>query len=101
MEILMLEKLDNFLLGIVTGVLLPAILYFIFVYPKMSHYSFIQGYYGDILIKFLPIFLSRCIFPNALLFFLFTWKDRLRFAKGILISTAVLTALLLLISFIL
>jgi hypothetical protein len=101
MEILMLEKIDNFLLGLVTGVILPALLYMLFVYPKMSHYSFIEGYYGDILIKFLPIFLSRCIFPNALLFFFFTWKDKLKVAKGILISTAVLTAILLFISFIL
>jgi hypothetical protein len=97
----MLRKLDNFILGIVVGVVLPALLYMLFVYPKMSHYSFIEGYYKDILIKFLPIFLSRCIFPNALLFFLFTWKDQLKFAKGILISTAVLTAVLLFISFVL
>jgi hypothetical protein len=97
----MLEKLDNFILGLVTGVLLPAALYMLFVYPKMNHYSFIEGYFSDILIKFLPLFLSRCIFPNALLFFLFTWKDKLKFAKGILISTAVLTAILLFISFIL
>jgi hypothetical protein len=97
----MLQKLDNFIFGIVSGIVLPCILYMIFVYPRMSHYSIMEGYYSDILIKFLPLFLSRCIFPNALLFFLFTWKDKLKFAKGILISTAILTAILLFISFIL
>jgi hypothetical protein len=97
----MLNKLDNFILGIITGACLPLILYFVFVFPKMNHYSFIEGFYGDILLKFLPIFLSRCIFPNALLFFFFTWKDKLKVAKGILISTSVLTAVLLLISFVL
>jgi hypothetical protein len=97
----MLKKLDNFVLGIITGVLLPVLLYMLFVFPKMHHYSFIEGFYKDIIIQFLPIFLSRCIFPNALLFFFFTWKDKLKIAKGILISTAVLTAILLFISFIL
>jgi hypothetical protein len=101
MELLTWKKLDNFILGVVAGVVLPALFYFLFVYPKMSHYSFMTGYYRDIVIKFLPVFLSRCIFPNALLFFFFTWKDHLKIAKGILLSTAVLTALLLFISFIL
>ena len=97
----MLNKLDNFLLGIISGTLLPLVLYFLFVFPKMNHYSFIEGYFSNILLKFLPIFLSRCIFPNALLFFFFTWKDKLKVAKGILISTSVLTAALLFISFLL
>ena len=93
----MLEKLDNFLLGIITGIVLPALIYLIFIHSKIDVYSFIKGFYTDIL----PVFLSRCIFPNALLFFFFAWKDKLKFAKGILISTAALTAILLFISFIL
>jgi hypothetical protein len=97
----MWKKLDNFMLGIAAGIILPVVLYFIFVYPKMSHYSFMVGYYRDIVVKFLPVFLSRCIFPNALIFFFFTWKDQLNIAKGILLSTAVLTAILLFISFVL
>lgn len=97
----MWKKLDNFILGLAIGALLPVLLYFIFVFPKMNHYSFMVGYYRDIIVKFLPIFLSRCIFPNALIFFFFTWKDHLKIAKGILYSTAVLTAVLLFISFVL
>ena len=97
----MWKKLDNFIVGIILGAIIPAALYMIFVYPKMNHYSFIEGFYRDILIKFLPVFLSRCIFPNALLFFFLVWRDQLKIAKGILVSTAVLTAILLLISFVL
>ncbi len=97
----MWKKLDNFIVGIIAGVIIPVVLYLIFVYPRMKHFSFIEGYYRDIIIKFLPVFLSRCIFPNALLFFLFIWRDKLSIAKGILLSTAVLTAVLLFISFVL
>ncbi|MBA7543567.1 hypothetical protein ES705_35898 [subsurface metagenome] len=101
MGFLNLQKLNTLLVGIVVGVALPVILYFVFVMPKMSHLSFIGEYYGRMMVKFLPLFLSRCIFPNALLFFLLIWKNQMQIAKGVLISTGVLTAGLLFISFIL
>ncbi len=96
-----LQKLNTVLAGIIIGVILPVILYFIFIMPKMSHLSVLGDYYARIVVKFLPLFLSRCIFPNALLFFLLIWKNQMHIAKGVLISTAVLTAILLFISFVL
>ncbi|MBN2523950.1 MAG: hypothetical protein JXB24_11815 [Bacteroidales bacterium] len=95
------KKLNTLLAGILIGVLLPAALYFIFIMPKMAPLSIIGKQYSMIIIKFLPLFLSRCIFPNALLFFLLIWKNQMNIAKGVLISTAVLTSVLLFISFIL
>lgn len=98
----MLQKLNTVLAGIIIGILLPAGLYFIFIMPKMNPYSIIgTTYFREMVIKFLPLFLSRCIFPNALLFFLLIWRNQNQIAKGILISTAALTAILLFISFIL
>ena len=32
----MLKKIDTLLVGIITGVLLPAILYFILIHPRMT-----------------------------------------------------------------
>jgi len=96
-----LKKLNTLLAGIIIGVLVPVILYFIFIMPKMSHYSVLGNYYTMVIVKFLPLFLSRCIFPNALLFFLLIWRNQMHIAKGILISTAALTGILLFISFIL
>jgi hypothetical protein len=98
----MLQKLNSVVAGIIAGVILPAILYFIFVMPKMNHFSIVgPAYFREIVVKFLPIFLSRCIFPNALLFFILLWRNQNEIAKGILISTGVLTSILLIISFIL
>ncbi|MBN1598652.1 MAG: hypothetical protein JW894_10185 [Bacteroidales bacterium] len=97
----MLKKFNTVAAGAIIGVIIPLILYFIFVYPKMKHFSFIDGYYREMVIKFLPLFLSRCIFPNALLFFILVWQNQIKIAKGLLISSAVLTSILLLISFIL
>ena len=96
-----LKKLNILTVGIIIGVVIPVILFILFVMPKISHLSVMGEYYKIIVVKFLPLFLSRCIFPNALLFFLLIWKNQMQIAKGLLISTAVLTAILLFISFIL
>lgn len=101
MGFLKLQKLNTLLAGIIIGIILPVILYFIFIMPKVNHLSFMGEYYSRLLVKFMPLFLSRCIFPNALLFFLLVWKNQMQIAKGVLISTAVLTSILLFISFIL
>ncbi len=97
----MMQKLNNLVVGLIIGVILPVILYMLLVMPKMSHYEFIDEYYRKMMVKLLPLFLTRCIFPNALLFFLLMWKNQLKIAKGILISTAVLTGILVLINFVL
>ena len=97
----MLQKINTLTWGIIIGIVLPTILYFVWVFPKMQHFEFIGRYYGVMVFKLLPLFLSRCIFPNALVFFLLLWKDLAQAAKGVLLSTAVLTAVLLLIGFVL
>ena len=97
----MLRKFDTLLSGLILGVIMPFLLYYFFIMPKMNHYAFIGPLYGQFLLKMLPIFLSRCIFPNALLFFLLLWLNQTNAAKGVLISTAFLTAILLIVNFLL
>ena len=97
----MLQKINTLFWGIVIGIVIPVVFYLIFVLPKMQHFTFIGKYYGSMILKFLPVFLSRCIFPNALIFFLLLWRDLTEAAKGVLYSSAVMTALLLIISFVL
>ena len=95
----MLQKINTLTWGIIIGIIVPAIFYFILVLPKMQHFEFIGKYYGVMVFKLLPVFLGRCVFPNALIFFLLLWKDLALAAKGVLLSTAVLTAILLIIGF--
>jgi hypothetical protein len=96
-----MQKFNTLLAGLIIGVLLPSLLYYFFVMPTMRHYTFIGTMYGQLIIKMLPIFLSRCIFPNALLFFLLLWGNQVNIAKGVLISTVVMTAALMVINFLL
>lgn len=44
--------------------------------------------------KLLPLVLSWCIIPNLLIFFILSWINYLKAAKGVLIATAILTIML-------
>ncbi len=97
----MIQKFNTLITGLIIGVVLPSLLYYFFVLPTMRHYTFLGTLYGQLVIKMLPVFLSRCIFPNALLFFLLLWGNQVNVAKGVLISTVVMTAVLLVINYLL
>lgn len=98
----MWQKLNTVSAGILIGIIIPALIFFIFVYPRIDHLSYFgHKIFHQILADILPLLLSRCIFPNALLFFILIWRNQNLVAKGILISTGVLTSVLLFISFVL
>lgn len=98
----MLQKLNTVLAGIIIGVVIPSAIFFIFILPKYEHLTFLGNkVFYEFLAEILPMLLSRCIFPNALLFFLLIWQNQNQIAKGLLISTGILTAILLFISFVL
>jgi hypothetical protein len=94
-----LRKIDNFWIGLLLGLALPAILYPILRPLDPSNFSFIQTFGAIDIIKLLPMLLSRCIFPNALLFFIFIWSEYDKAAKGVLYITIFLTGALMLIQF--
>ncbi|MBN1952874.1 MAG: hypothetical protein JW801_16845 [Bacteroidales bacterium] len=95
----MLEKIDKVVIGLIVGLALPMILYYVFYAESIKAYADIyfitkSGEIKMALPAALPVLLTRIIFPNALIFFLFIWLNRLKVAKGLLIITAVLTAFL-------
>jgi hypothetical protein len=95
-----LKKYDQLWIGIVLGILFPLLLYPVLRPLDPKNFAFISKDYHMALLKLLPMLLSRCVFPNALLFFLFIWSDFDQLAKGVLISTVGLTAILVLIQII-
>lgn len=96
----MLRRFDTVPAGIILGTIVPAILYFILVYPDVKTYRMLDGYYGLLLRQVLPMLLSRCLLPNALLFFFLLWRNQTNMAKGILIITAIVTVALVLLNFV-
>jgi hypothetical protein len=96
----MIKKFDTIVTGIIIGIIVPVIFYYFFVMPGIKQYRFLGDLYLQMVVKMLPMFLSRCIFPNALLFFILLWTNKANAAKGVLIITAILTAILMIINFV-
>lgn len=95
-----LREKDNFWIGFILGLVLPLAIY-PFVRPtNPQNFSFIADTYRHTMLKLLPMLLSRCIFPNALLFFIFIWGNFNLAAKGILYVSIGLVVILIFIEFI-
>lgn len=97
----MWEKIDKLYLGIIVGLLLPIILFFAFYSADVMKLvnedpEFVtkSGEIKKVLPAALPALLTRVVFPNAIIFFLLIWQNRLKISKGILIVTAILTGIL-------
>lgn len=89
------RKYDKFWIGIVLGIALPFLLYPLIRPLDPKNYSFITVEYHKTVLKMLPMLLSRCVFPNALLFFIFLWSNFERLAKGVLYSTVGIVGVLI------
>jgi hypothetical protein len=95
-----LRKYDRLWIGISLGLLLPLALYPLIRPLDPENFAFISVDYHKAMLKLLPMLLSRCVFPNALLFFLLIWIRFDKTARGVLYSTVGLTAILILIQII-
>ncbi len=89
-----LRKRDNFWIGLIIGIALPFLLYPLIRPLNPENFNFIDIEYKKTVMKMLPMLLSRCVFPNALLFFLFLWGNFEKTAKGVLYSTVGIVAIL-------
>ena len=95
-----LRRYDKLWIGIVLGLILPAIFFYLTNPLDANKYGAMREEFNKALLKLLPILLSRCIFPNALLFFLLLWSNFENTAKGVLYTTVGLTGILILIQII-
>jgi hypothetical protein len=91
-----LKKYDNLYTGIITGLLLPFIVYLVTYYAEVKSVS--TTLFSDLKIaaNILPVLISHCIIPDLLVFMVFLGAGWGRAAMGILGSSVVLTVLLFL-----
>ncbi|MHB8260531.1 MAG: hypothetical protein ACYDCN_02060 [Bacteroidia bacterium] len=81
-------KLNNFVLGIISGLLVPIIFLFIYWLWSFKYMSFIPHFFKFLLIgHVLSAVLSLCLIPNLGLFFLFVNKEYYKTTRGIILST--------------
>jgi len=87
------EKYDNLISGIISGVFLPVIiglLIFAFTAHGRSLISYLERISGANIVTHA---ISLCVFPNVFIFLLFIRFDMLRGARGVLTVTIVWAAI--------
>lgn len=80
-------KYDSQVLGLVLGLLTPAVFFIIYYFVRF-HYMSIFAYFRYMKLGgiFTPT-LSLCVVPNLLVFFIFIWTKRDKSARGVLLAT--------------
>jgi hypothetical protein len=89
-----MQKLNTLATGIISGIVLPVIVYLILYYAKVQDVSFTLFSNNLVIGNIIPIILSHCILPNLLLFFIFYGLNWVRVSRGLLGTTVVLTVII-------
>jgi hypothetical protein len=89
-----LLKLNTLTTGIISGIVLPVIVYFIMYYTKVQDVWFTLFSNHLVIGNIIPIIISHCVLPNLILFFIFNGLNWMQAAKGLLGTTVVLTLLI-------
>jgi hypothetical protein len=88
------QKFNSLATGIVSGIVLPIIVYFILYYSKVQDVRFTLFSNRLLIGNIIPVLISHCILPNLILFFIFNGLNWTQAMKGVLGTTVVLTVLI-------
>ena len=93
------KKSGSLKLGLLLGLLFPLVVMVVFYLVKFSSYPI--DYFREQLMnmKLFSKFISICVYPNLLLFFIFIWRNRLLSARGVLGATILLALAVFIVKF--
>lgn len=91
-----LSRLDSIWLGLAIGIVAPVLSFLIFYTTNFTKVSFDYFIHYSIRVGALINILTVCLVPNFLVFALFIWRSHYKSAKGMVIASASLTALIIL-----
>jgi hypothetical protein len=91
----MRSRFDSLWLGLIVGIMVPAIALFMFYYSSFTRVPLSYFIQYSIQINILPQVLSMCVLPNLGIFFLFMWRNHYLSARGIIFATIIAAFLVL------
>ncbi len=77
---------DKIITGLIPGLILPAAFLVIIILVRMKDIGFFDYLSSLYKLNVLSKIISICLIPNLLLFFVFIWANRLRSARGVILS---------------
>lgn len=90
---------DSLKLGMILGVGWPLLVMILFYLVKFDNYP-LNIFFDQLMeLKLFSKFISVCVYPNLLLFFIFIWKNLLYSARGVLLATILLGFLVIILKF--
>jgi hypothetical protein len=89
-----LQKFDTLTTGIVAGIVLPMVVYFLLYFAKIQDIHTTLFSNRLLIGNIIPIIISHCVLPNLVFFFIFNALNWIQAAKGVLGTTVVLTLLI-------
>lgn len=94
------SRFDSLQLGIIMGLVVPAVGFLVFYMSSFSKVTF--SYFVEYAIQIAAIskILSLSLLPNLLVFFLYIWKNYYLTARGILMSTFIWTFAIIIVKFV-
>ncbi|MFP3860866.1 MAG: hypothetical protein ACLFUW_08595 [Bacteroidales bacterium] len=93
------KKWNSIWLGFGFGMGWPVLVLFLFYFIKFSNHGLIDFF--NILFEYnlFSKFISLCVYPNLLIFFIFIWRNLLYSARGVLMATIILALMMLIYKF--
>ncbi len=86
-------------LGTVLGIAWPVVVMVVFYFLEFANYP-LDIFFNKLMeMRLFSKFVSVCIYPNLLLFFIFIWKNRLYSARGVLLATILLGLFVMILKF--
>lgn len=95
-EIEVPSKLDSLWLGLIVGILAPAVGFLMFYYSNFTQVPFSFFIRYSLKIDALVNILTISLIPNFLIFALFIWRKHYSSARGMVIASASFTVLFIL-----
>ena len=91
------KTLDSLVVGILTGALLPVVIFLIVYYAKYSSGAYAYLGFKNILGSIVPKVMSLCAIANLLPFYFFLQTNRMLSVRGVLIGTVIVAVLVFLV----
>ena len=90
---------NSIITGLISGLILPIFSLLIFwqlKYPEMKAVESLNFFFN---LKILTHLISLCALPNLLIFFIFMWRNLLLSARGVIMATFFIVAIVLIVRF--
>jgi hypothetical protein len=88
------QQFNTMATGIITGIVLPIIAYFVMYYSKVQDVRFTLFSNNLVIGNIIPLLISHCVLPNLILFFIFNGLNWTQAMKGVLGITVALTVII-------